>query len=405
MIFSTLRRHLLAYYQVECSQVFHPASTSCLRENLQLIKDLFCQSTKVYFVLFLLFRLFQGNFVLKPYLIELFRSSVFMTINGSGIMILMCLLRNLFGVLYKYNIAFIPTLFSCFISFPIESRSRQRILSTYMAANCVETISRVLVSRNILPFIPRVDVLLFMLASGKICSSLTSLSNVHGINASAFLFTTNPLQFSKMKFRSLYQLLSMLLADRLPKSSILRMALMLLCGCLWGTSIGFVYNAFIYTIKVISRKFNRSTVTAQSTNRTEPYNYDMPLFLGSYVGIFLLCKYILHASSLSRPLSYGISGFVAGSANSLCRFPSISTFLFIKELQGLCKSGMSAGYLPRIPYLNYFVYAISSAFQLHYSVLEPENVNPAYIRFINKFAGSLFKNVNRKLLLEHEHFN
>ena len=330
---------------------------------------------------------------------DVLRSTLFLAINGTGISSLICLLYKIFGVVYKYNIGFIPTFISSLIAYPIESRSRQRVLTPYMVSNCVDTVIRVLVSRNLLPSIPYLDVLLFMLVSGRICGRLSSSPSTTGFNDSVFALLTNPMEIVARRFSSFHLALSLYSTKLLTKSPILKIPLLLSAGCAWGLFIGLSYNIVLMTIKRVSRLLSGAkgaSATGRGIRSRRRFNWNVPVFLAGYIGLFMLCKHILrNMTPLSDKLSDSIAGLLAGSAISIYRFPSLSLYLFIKELQSLSKALMHSGYLPRVPYLNYILYVIACAIQFHYVVFETENVTPSYLRNMNNFVGPSLLNINK----------
>ena len=398
MILSTLR-DLLTYYDASCFHVLHPEQRSCIAANFDTMLQLGAQSLKVYFVLFLLFRVFQGRFSLMEFSKDVLRSTLFLAINGTGISSLICLLYKIFGVVYKYNIGFIPTFISSLIAYPIESRSRQRVLTPYMVSNCVDTVIRVLVSRNLLPSIPYLDVLLFMLVSGRICGRLSVSPSTTGFNDSVFALLTNPMEIVGRRSSSFHLALSLYSTKLLPKSPILKIPLLLTAGCVWGLFIGLSYNIVSMTIKRVSRLLSGAkgeSATGRGIRSRRRFNWNVPVFLAGYIGLFMLCKHILrNMTPLSDKLSDSIAGLLAGSTISIYRFPSLSLYLFIKELQSLSKGLMHSGYLPRVPYLNYILYVIACAIQFHYVVFETENVTPSYLRNMSNFVGPSLLNINK----------
>ena len=395
MILSTLRE-LLKYYNATdatCFHILHPDQGSCIAANLDILLHLGTQSLKVYSILFLLFRVFQGKFSLLEFSKDVLRSTLFLTMSGTGVSSCICLLYKLFGCVYKCNLGFVPTLISSSIMFPIESRSRQRVLSLFMTSNCVDSVIRVLVSRNVLPSIPYLDVLLFMLVSGRICGRLSTSPSTAGFNGSVFALLTNPMEIVGRRFPSLPLMLSLYSTHLLSKSPILKIPLLLTTGCVWGLFIGLSYNIVSMAIKRVSKLLSASkgeSAVGSENKKRRRFNMSVPAFLSSYIGAFMLCKHILrNMTPLSDNLSDSIAGLLAGSAISIYRFPSLSLYLFIKELQSLSKD-----YLPRIPYFNFILYVFASAIQLHYVVFETEHVSPIYLRSLNNFVGPAFHNVS-----------
>ena len=331
---------------------------------------------------------------------DVLRSTLFLTTAGTGISSFICLLSKLFGVVYKCNIGFIPTLISSLITFPIESRSRQRILSPFMLSNCVDTIIRVLVSRNLLPSIPCLDVMLFMLVSGRICGRLSASPSTTGFNDSVFALLTNPVEVVGRRFPSFRPSVSFPLLPLLAQSPILEIPLLLTAGCVWGLFIGLSYNIVSMAVKRMSKLLSGSkgeSATGSETKRRRGrrFNLSVPAFLASYIGLFMLCKHSLrNMTPISDKLSDSIAGLLAGSAISIYRFPSLSLYLFIKELLSLSRDLMHSGYLPRIPYLNIILYTLACAIQFHCVVFEFENITPSYLRFLTNFAEPILHNIN-----------
>ena len=254
-----------------------------------------------------------------------------------------------------------------------------------------------LVSRNLLPSIPYLDVLLFMLVSGRICGRLSSSPSTTGFNDSVFALLTNPMEIVARKFSSFHLALSLYSTKLLTKSPILKIPLLLTAGCVWGLFIGLSYNVVSMTIKRVSRLLSGAkgaSATGREIRSRRRFNWNVPVFLAGYIGLFMICKHILrNMTPLSDKLSDSIAGLLAGSTISIYRFPSLSLYLFIKELQSLSKALMHSGYLPRVPYLNYILYVIACAIQFHCVIFETENVTPSYVNFINTFSGGIIQQV------------
>ncbi|KAI6652311.1 putative membrane protein [Oopsacas minuta] len=389
MILSTLRP-LFAYYDTNCKDVLHPHTDSCVQAFLDIVFTVSKQSLKLYLVLYLFLRLIQWKLSLKPYLIDVFRSSLFLVINGPGLLLADCVFDKIFGVMYKFNSIFVPGLIAAASAFLVESRSRQRLLAPYIFSNCVDSVSSVFVSRNFLPSIPYLDVLLFMLASGKICGRLSTPVSHRGFNDTIFSLLTNPIDILRRNFFPFYQILSFYLHKFLPNSNILKIPILLTGGCVWGLLIGLSYNIVTLIISKVSKLLSGS----KEERRSKRFNFHIPILLAAYIGLFQICKHILRNVT---PLSDTISGLLAGSAISIYRFPSLSLYFFIKELLSLSKTLMHSGYLPRIPYFNFFLYFISCAIQFHCVVFEPENVILSYRKFINTVSGGLVLQISNSL--------
>ena len=311
------------------------------------------QSLKIYSVLYLILRAIQGRFSLKSYVIDVLRSTLFLMINGPTLAALNCILDKIFGVAYKFNIIFGTGLISAALAYLVESRSRQRVLMPYIVSNCVDSLLKVFVSRNYLPSIPYMDVLLFMLVSGRTCARLSSRVSYTGFNDSVFLLLTNPMKMLKRNSYSSHQIMSFWLKKVLPESDALKIPILLTGGCVWGLLIGLSYNIVSLLVSKVSKLLSGSREEDTEERRGRRFNYRIPALLAAYIGLFHLCKIILRNVT---PLSDTISGLIAGSAISVYRFPFLSLYLFIKELQSISKSLMYSGYLPRIPYFNYILY-------------------------------------------------
>ena len=392
MILSTLR-HLFSYYETNCKELMHPEEDSCIKAGIHVSWSVFKESLKVYIPLYLFLRVIQGKLDLNTFVKDVLRSTLFLMINGPGIVFYNCLLYKIVHIVYKFTVTFSSCILTAAIAYPIESRSRQRVLAPYIVSNCIDTVIRVLVSRNLLPFIPYLDVLLFMLVSGRICGRLSSSPSTTGFNDSVFALLTNPMEIVARRFSSFHLALSLYSTKLLTKSPILKIPLLLTAGCVWGLFIGLSYNIVLMTIKRVSRLLRGAkgeSATGRGIRGRRRFNWNVPVFLAGYIGLFMLCKHILrNMTPLSDKLSDSIAGLLAGSTISIYRFPSLSLYLFIKELQSLSKGLMHSGYLPRVPYINYIIYVIACAIQFHCVIFETENVTPSYVNFVNTFSGGV----------------
>ena len=382
MILSTLRP-LTGYYEVNCSQLQHPYTNSCLRANLDVLFNMSRQGLKIYSILYLILRAIQGRLSLKSYAIDVLRSTLFVVVSGLTVTSLNCVLYKIFGFTYKYHL-FSTSLISMTLAYPIESRSRQRVFTPYVLSIGLYSVLKVFVSRNYLPSIPYVDVLLFMLVSGRTCARLSTRVSTTLFNDSVFMLLTNPMQMLRRNSYSSHQMMSFWLKKVLPESDALKIPVLLTGGCVWGLLIGLSYNIVSLLVSKVSKLLSGSREEGTEVRRGRRFNYRIPVLLAAYIGLFHICKTILRNVT---PLSDTISGLIAGSAISIYRFPFLSLYLFIKELQSTSKSLMYSGYLPRIPYFNYILYIIWGAIQFHCTVYEKESVLPSYVRFFYTVAG------------------
>ncbi|KAI6652309.1 putative membrane protein [Oopsacas minuta] len=385
MILSTLR-DVFGRSEGTCKEVLHPHQDSCILTTIELAINFFYESFKLYTMLHLMFQPIQGKFAIKSLIIDILRSTIFLSVNGLGLTSFICVLHKIFGAIYNCNIVFIPCFIAASLAYPIESRPRQRLLTPYMVSNVVETITSVFISRNYLPSIPYLDVLLFMLASGKICGRLSTPVSHRGFNDTIFSLLTNPMDILRRNFFPFYRILSFYLHKFLPNSNILKIPILLTGGCVWGLLIGLSYNIVTLIISKVSKLLSGS----KEERRSKRFNFHIPILLAAYIGLFQICKHILRNVT---PLSDTISGLLAGSAISIYRFPSLSLYLFIKELLSLSKTLMHSGYLPRIPYFNYVLYVISTTLQLYCVVYESQVVKPAYMHFILKVSSYVVPNL------------
>lgn len=151
------------------------------------------------------------------------------------------------------------------------------------------------------------------------------------------------------------------------------------------------------------------------------------LFLGATVATFRLVRYILRENGVDDRLSRAVAGAAAGSWIAVSRNTSLTLYLFWKAVevswiqllippiccccsyvwwlhrcfrpfrivnihsndpQNYIALGMKQGVVPRVPYSTEIVYALSTALVLFNAVMEPLNIRPSYIRFLNDITGT-----------------
>ena len=374
--------------------ILHPHQSSCVIANLELGYNIVLACFKIYSVLYLIIRISEGKYSITPLITSVLRSTLFFVVNGLGVSFFICLFYRIFGTFYKINFIVVPTLFCASFAYPIETRSRQRLVTPYMVSHSVEAVVRVLVSRNHLPSIPNLDVLLFMFVSGRTCARLSTRVSTTGFNDSVFMLLTNPMNILRRNSYSTYQILSFWLNRVLPESDVLKIPILLTGGCVWGLLIGLGYNLVSLLVSRVSKLLSGSREEGTGVRRERRYNIRIPVLLAAYIGLFHLCRTILRNVT---PLSDAISGLIAGSAISIYPFPFLSLYLFIKELQTISKSLMHSGYLPRIPYFNYIQYVIATGTLLYCVVFESEHVNRGYMHFILQLGTFALLNLQKDL--------
>ena len=53
-----------------------------------------------------------------------------------------------------------------------------------------------------------------------------------------------------------------------------------------------------------------------------------------------------------------------------------------------CNGGVSAGLLPKVPFLTEFAYAAATSIMFHLGCAEPASVKPSYLAFFLKITGT-----------------
>ncbi|KAF8774589.1 Transmembrane protein 135 like protein [Argiope bruennichi] len=132
---------------------------------------------------------------------------------------------------------------------------------------------------------------------------------------------------------------------------------------------------------------------------TDRRSFNLGLFLGGFGGIFKVVNCLLRwYVGKDQP----IHAIPAALLGGLCMkfFPSstISLYLFWKLLEFGYLSGIEAGILPHVMGFQPLLLSASTALLIHSSALEPHNLKPSYLRFLQQITNNKVSQVNVGIL-------
>ncbi|OQR66586.1 transmembrane protein-like, partial [Tropilaelaps mercedesae] len=119
------------------------------------------------------------------------------------------------------------------------------------------------------------------------------------------------------------------------------------------------------------------------------------IFLGGAVSTFRLVRCLLRDRGLEERTCRAIAGAIAGPWFLASRSTSIALHLFWKVVENYYMVALKRGIAPRIFLGTELIYTLSTAFILFNAVMEPHNVRPSYLRFLNNITGTGLARVNR----------
>lgn len=419
-VLSTLRELSLPY---NCYEVGHTWSPFCSEAALKIAFDCLKESLKIYTSLYGLSQIIQKKFTIEACLKTLqssITSSCFLTFNVFSFVFFFCLLRKWMGKFYYYHCSFIPGFASSFLAILIERKNRQLALALYTANVATETLFRMFTSRGIIKPIRHSEILMFSAImsfflysirkygysndivsiclryligreEGKMSNMLKNDSN--GVEIfEKFVNDDNHNKVQKIKklFCSEY-----LKHQSCPHKNMC--PVYILKGFLFPFLVS--YSAKL-ALKILSKPqlFLKNPLLVFKALSDTKILYS-GLFLGGFSGIYKLVSCSLRWIYGKNEDWHAIpAGILAGCSMFANPSSSLALYLFWKVVERAYQNGLSEGILPYIPGGILVLYAASVAVLLYAAILEPHNLKPTYLNFLNRITNNKLTLMNRNVL-------
>nr|CAB3267038.1 transmembrane protein 135 [Phallusia mammillata] len=388
-----------------CYEVAHTWEPSCTYSFLHTVRDSFKFSLQVYLAFYLVTTLPKlrkkknRNFkTILKFIREVLQSSMFLCANGSVFLGSFCVLRTIFGKFYGWH-GILAGFFAGYISIILERKSRRGALALYITNLATETLFHMAVSRGLVTAVPNGEVMLLCLASAGFMSLYRTPGALSESMRTPVAYLVGkceggteerPTQGLNPFLQWIKQLTPKHRTCKHAHSCIYYIAE---GGCK-QFALGYLIELFLNCLKMARRKAptNKLAMFINSTS--------LAYFLGGYTALFRACNCILRwIFNQDKPTLFGgAAGAVAGISSWFYKSSSISLFLLFKLAEEMMFKSIGAGYLPHIPDMDCYIYAMSLALILHVACVEPHNIRSGYWNFLCNVSGRKFPGMFRKML-------
>lgn len=277
------------------------------------------------------------------YLLDVIRSSLFLAVNGGGLVVNVCLIRKLFGSFNYLSMIFVPGLIASLMAILIEKKGRRSTLALYMTNLATETTYNMLKERSLIKPIPNGEIILF-------CVSTATMM---------YLYRKKD-----------------------------------------GLTDGLV-NALIRYFLGSNNSGHRQEISGtEQTQLMERKKYNNDWHVNwlqptlKALGTGYLIQLMLMLAGQIKFIVTNPSG-LAGLSMMFYKSSTIALYLASKMSEIVYKQEVSAGVLPSVPYAEILTYTFSTAFLFHACTWEVHSVRPSYWRYLNVVTGKRFCEINR----------
>lgn len=168
-------------------------------------------------------------------------------------------------------------------------------------------------------------------------------------------------------------------------------------GFLKSFGLGYLINGSIRLASSLGRIFSKPSLLLHSLFNKD--NFYLGAFIGSYSALFRLVNCLLRwLRDRDDPIHGLIAGFVAGSSMLWYRSGTLALYVTSKLAESLYFKGIESNIVPYIRWADVLLFSVSTAVIFHTAVFEPQNLRPAYWRFLNNVTDGRFRLMNRHLL-------
>ncbi|XP_022242386.1 transmembrane protein 135-like [Limulus polyphemus] len=439
-----------------CYETGHTWTPSCTDAALTIGATTFREALKIYGSLYVVSQIFSWKFDLKTFrktLESTLTSSCFLSFNAFSFISIFCGIRRIMGKFYYLHCAYIPAFTASFLAILIERESRRQPLALYVINIASETIFRMLVTRGYTQPLPQGEVLIFSLTMGvlmyvirkngfskdlvgmgmrfllgseevKLQSNSEHLDpckmkhnvikalnqkKINGkplpLNNTAVNFATNFATFISSVFQQGRKQLGQTPLVNFLKTHphhhscphAFSCPSYILKGFLQPFLVGYsartamhIFSSFQHIIK------NPSLILRLLTNKQ---NLSVGLSVGGFFGIFKLVSCLLRWVHNKDSEWHAIpAGLLAGLTMLINPNSTVALYLAWKAVEIVYTIGVKKRVLPSIPGSILILYAASTALLFYAAFMEPHNLKPTYIRFLNRLTDNRLELINRHVM-------
>ncbi|XP_055949390.1 transmembrane protein 135-like [Argiope bruennichi] len=412
-----------------CYEIIHPWEPDCNVVALVAGANAFYEALKLYAPLYLVTYLLKKRFTLETTVNtvkNLITSASFLGYYAFFLYFFYCRTRKSLGSFYYVISSYFPAFAASVLCYFVERESRRRALTVYLANAATETALRMAMARGILKPYPNAEVYLFCATMAAFFYFIKKSGFSEDAVSSIFKFLfgkdeaqrkdekdvrkilcdgANPLLLEKKFSRGITfkDRIKATFSDRI--FSLKHASCHHASGCMIYCLQGFLRPFLLgYAALSVIRCLSLSKKLLQSPSLlvsllTDRRSFNLGLFLGGFGGIFKVVNCLLRwYAGKDQP----IHAIPAALLGGLCMkfFPSstISFYLLWKLLEFGYLSGIEAGILPHVMGFQPLLLSASTALLIHSSALEPHNLKPSYLRFLQQITNNKVSQVNVGIL-------
>eukprot|EP00117_Sycon_ciliatum_P029648 scpid56545/ scgid23552/ Transmembrane protein 135; Peroxisomal membrane protein 52 len=409
---------LLRIHECTCADVGHTWHPSCFAASAEIFLDVMRVCPGIYPPLYLIAMILRGKGIehLPRTLVDSFRSSIFLALNGFGFVTSYCALTKLQGG-QNYFSSFIPGFCGGMMAILAERKSRRSVLGLYTSQMAVDFIFHQLKFRGFTNGIASGEVYLFsVMAALMMCMYRHGAVSRSGFMGSItrFLMWENQsgngesrseapagrslnesmYRQSVETLRQFYQKWSRVVCARLPRHPLTKPLFNSVEVGMRGFLLGYGLQTALALLGNL-RSVLKTPGTTLSRVFANKNSAMFGCFLGGFVGVYKALLVLLHGlRGKDDPINTAIAGAIGGLAMFFFPSPSIATNLGSKVVEMMYLELNHAGKLPSYYYFDCLMYAFTFGILTHGANMEPHNMRQSYYKFLVYITGGKWGEVD-----------
>ncbi|XP_031356338.1 transmembrane protein 135-like isoform X3 [Photinus pyralis] len=374
---------------INCYEFCHPWTESCLEASVGSYLCAIVDSLRIYTTVYMLALLMKGSVPskeeIKKTVLGMLQSTAFLSANGMGFTLFLCLLRKLLGHFNFLTVSAIPSFLANFFAILIERPSRRTLLSLYVSNVATETVWNMAVSRDwvrprndgvVVIFSVCMAILLTYFKSGLHKRDGERVDSMFGV----LRFIVGPYEEKSVSFSNEA---STFYRERTENSS-----------SRWTIPSGSLFSRALLIYKGLIDKIKRLNSNPACPHPFSCVHYALQGF-GKMVGVGLAVQFALS-------FVFNLKTIFISPKAILWRKKTISLALFLGGFTGLFRivynHGIDKGIVPRVPGFNIFLYCLSTAILFHTATFEPARLRLSYWSFLHSISAGRFASFNHGAL-------
>uniref|UniRef100_A0A1Y1MKP1 Transmembrane protein 135 N-terminal domain-containing protein n=1 Tax=Photinus pyralis TaxID=7054 RepID=A0A1Y1MKP1_PHOPY len=421
---------------INCYEFCHPWTESCLEASVGSYLCAIVDSLRIYTTVYMLALLMKGSVPskeeIKKTVLGMLQSTAFLSANGMGFTLFLCLLRKLLGHFNFLTVSAIPSFLANFFAILIERPSRRTLLSLYVSNVATETVWNMAVSRDwvrprddgvVVIFSVCMAILLTYFKSGLHKRDGERVDSMFGV----LRFIVGPYEEKSVSFSNeastFYRERTENSSSRwtIPSGSLFSRALLIYKGlidkikrlnsnpacphpfsCVHYALQGFgkMVGVGLAVQFALSFVFNLKTIfISPKAILWRKKTISLALFLGGFTGLFRgICCILRNVTETDGAYHALVAALIAGIAFKQYPNTTIALYLMWRVARIVYNHGIDKGIVPRVPGFNIFLYCLSTAILFHTATFEPARLRLSYWSFLHSISAGRFASFNHGAL-------